>query len=104
MRLFWPAALAAVALAAAREPVRAGPPSAADVARLVSGFAAGDEDEVARAGGLLGVRGLTRLLGGSDRAAQLAATAAAPAADDAIWLLPVLAEKARGADRPLAER
>lgn len=101
------AAIAAVAIAAvalAAGPLRAGPPTEGDVALLVAGFAAGDQDEVARAGRRLGARGLTHVLGGQDRPAQLAATAAAPSAEDAALLLPVLADKARGADRPLAER
>jgi CRP-like cAMP-binding protein len=101
----WPLAALAAALALARPvPLRAGPPEAADVSRLVGGFIAGDDDEVARSGGHLGARGLTRILGGGDRLAQLAAIAAAPAADDAPLLLQVLAAHARGADRPIAER
>jgi hypothetical protein len=63
---------------------------------------AGDWDDLARAGQRAGSRGLALDLAAPDRLTVLAAALAAPAADDAVWLLRPLARAARSPDRPIA--
>src|SRR5262245_23050983 len=78
----WPLAalvLASVAGAAAQ------PPTADDLLRAA--FVAGDGDGVERAGRKAGARQLSLGLTSGDRILALASADAAPAADDAVWLL-----------------
>jgi hypothetical protein len=88
-------------------PTVAAPPEPAarevpELASLRAAFLAGAPDDLARAGDRLGARRLALALGGQDRELALAAAGAAPAAQDAIWLLEPLGGLARSADRPLA--
>jgi hypothetical protein len=71
---------------------------------LRDAFLAGSGDEVERAGRHAGARRLSIALAAGDRILAMAAADAAPAAEDAVWLLEPLAVAARSPDRPLALR
>ena len=81
---------------------RPGDPRPPELAALRAAFLAGDRDDLARAGARLAARRLAPALLGDDRELALAAAAAAPFAEDAVWMLGPLAEVAGWPDRPLA--
>ena len=87
----------------ARAGDRRGPTEAPpEVAALRTAFLAGHRDDLARAGARLAARRLGPALLGDDRELALAAAAASPFAEDAVWMLGPLAEVAGSPDRPAA--